>query len=207
MSVARSRVVVARWHAPRLFVVWLALVMMGLSASGATEGVVVAPPAPVVRLDLRSLAGEWFEVARWGSAWAHRRCVADTRFVFSVVDSRQLSVLRSCTTSTGVEMRRGRLTGAKDGSGALRGRFVVRLFSWMPAAWSEYWVLASGPSQEWLLIGDRAHERLSVWSRVVALEESAMAAAIAAGRTQGFDASRLTPVTHPAGPGAMSRSR
>lgn len=185
----------------------VALWMLCVSDPAAAQRPVLPPPVPIERLDIRTLAGEWFEVATSGRAWAHRRCAENTRFTFSVVDARRLAAVRTCTTPTGVEVRRGRLAAPKEGGGALRGRFVPTAFAWIPSAWSEYWVIASGPGQQWLLVGDQTRQRLSVWSRSVALDESALADAIAAGRAQGFDATELTPVRQPAGPGGLARTR
>lgn len=207
MPWVRRRTAQARWRARQMAAAWLAVALMAVPTAASGQRAAGKTPSLAGPFDLRSLAGEWFEVARWGSAWAHRRCVADTRFTFSVIDSRQLAAVRSCTTATGLERRGGRLTASKHGGGDLRGRFVLRLFAWLPAAWAEYGVLAASPSRDWLLIGDRTSDRLAVWSRVVALDESAMAAAIAAGRRHGFDTTRLTPVPHPSGPDAISRGR
>lgn len=159
-------------------------------------------PRPVASFDVVSMAGQWFEVAAMGAAWPHRRCVSGTRFGITVSGSRRADVVRTCTTASGIEVRRGRVTASADGSGALRGRFVGAAFAWIPAAWADYWVIAVGEGQRWLLIGDRRRDRLAVWSSVVALDESALAAAMAAGRANGFDPRQLRRVLHPLGPAA-----
>lgn len=196
------------WRSRTLAViVCLTLGSFAVPGSAAAQRAEDTPPVPLVGFDVRTLAGEWFEVANWGSAWAHRRCTANTRFTFTILGTRRVGALRACTTATGVELRRGRLAAPVDGTGALRGRFVPTLLAWVPSASVEYWVIASGPGQEWLLVGDRTRDRLAVWSRKIAIDESALAAAIAAGRAQGFDATRLNAVGQPAGPDALVRAR
>lgn len=73
------------------------------------------------------------------------------------------------------------------------------MFSWLPASWSDFWILEAGAEQNWLLVGDHRREHLLVLSRVVALDEAAMAQACAAARREGYDPDRLMRVTHPAG--------
>lgn len=179
------------------------LVFAGALAVGTADAgaQAAAAPRPVAGFPIASLAGEWFEVAASGSAWAHRRCQSGTRFRVTVTGPRRADVVRTCMTPTGVEMRRGRMAAPSEGSGALRGRFVSALFGWIPGAWTDYWVLAAEPHRRWLLVGDRGRERLAVWSRTVALDEAALAAAIAAGRAQGYDSRQLRPVPHPYGSG------
>lgn len=205
-----------RCHRPRALGIRLAALVAGVAlvcavtadaSDTARRPEPLDGPQPLEGFDIGSLSGEWFEVAAWGTAWAHRRCVSDTRFRFTVVDARRIDASRSCTTARGLDVRGGRLRAPDDATGALRGRFVNGLFGWLPAASADYWVLASGSGNQWLLIGDRQRERLAVWSRTVALDEGAVAAAIAAGRSQGFDARLLTAVAHPGGPGELVRVR
>lgn len=156
-------------------------------------------PAVVPRLELARLAGEWFEVAGTG-AWSRRRCVADTRFLFSVRrDPRALDVATACTTADGVERKRGRLRGSSSGTGALRLRLVPRVFAPLPAVWDDFWVMAVGEDQAWLLVGDRRRQSLAVLSRTVALDEAALAQALATSRSLAYDVDRLSRVAHPAG--------
>lgn len=172
-----------------------------------TAGPPASRPTAVPEFDARWLAGQWFEVASFGAVWAQRRCVADTRYEVSMRDARRLDVVRSCTMAGGVDIRRGRLNVPRDGSGALRARFVAPLFAWIPAASTDAWVLAVAPDVRWLLIGDRRGGRLAVWSRTVALDEAALATALAAGRQQGVDASQLMLVPQPSGPARLVRGR
>lgn len=151
-------------------------------------------PTAVEELSLPSLAGQWYEVAAFGS-WSHRRCNANTRFEWALRDSRTVDVRSSCATGTTQEVRTGRLRAS---AGTHRGRLAVRFapafLGWLPAAWSDHWVLAVGEEQRWLLIGDRRRSKLSVMSRFAVLDEASYAQAIRVARFQGFDVDRLVAV-------------
>ena len=170
----------------------VALVLCGLlAATSSLRAQSGRWPTALEALDLEPLAGDWFEVATSGS-WSHRRCTSDTRFNWTVTDARTIDIRSACMTPSGEERRSGRIRAP---SGPHRGRLSVRfapaLFAWLPAIWSDYWVLARDPGDRWLLVGDRARTRLSVLSRWVSLDEASLARALQMGRGQGFDVDRL----------------
>lgn len=167
---------------------------------GGPRGVVRAqePPAVVATLELKSLAGDWYEVSSAGDWW-HRRCVSDTRYRFEVEGPRALRVVSFCTTPAGTLRQRGRLRAAPGGDGRLSIGFAPAVFAWLPATWGDYWVLAAADDWRWLLVGDDRRERLSIVSRTVFLDEGAVAQALAAARKAGYDVARLVPTPHPTG--------
>jgi lipocalin len=185
--------------AARVAVVAAAVAAVVAQSDVVTRAQTSGPLEVVPRIALHGLAGEWFEVAGTG-AWSRRRCVADTRFVFLPRrDPRSLDVASVCTTSQGIERKRGRLRGDALGSGALRLRLVPTVFGVLPAVWSDFWVLALGEEEAWMLVGERHRRTLSVFSRTVALDETAFARALAVSRSLGYDVGRLSRVAHPAG--------
>ncbi len=148
-------------------------------------------PAAVDSIDLGTIAGEWYEVAAFGS-WSHRRCVGDTHFEFMPKGDRPLAVRSRCRTATGADSFRGLIRAPQSApQGRLSVRYAPAFFSWLPAVWSDHWILAVAPNRSWLLVGDRHRERLAVLSRWVALDEASLAVAISHARTQGFDVDRL----------------
>jgi len=96
-------------------------------------------------------------------------------------------------------VHRGRLRAHKAGDGRLSIRFTPVVFSWLPATWSDFWVLEAGDGFGWLLVGDNKRERLAILSRTVALDDASVARALAAARRLGYSLDRLAPVPHPAG--------
>ena len=97
-------------------------------------------PAALGTLRLESLAGEWYEIAAYGWWW-QRRCVADTRYTWAVRGPRTLDVRSSCTATSGVESRSGRIRAPRSSPGRLSARFAPTPLSWLPGAWSDYWLI------------------------------------------------------------------
>ena len=144
-----------------------------------------APIAPLPRFD-----GTWYEVASFGT-WGQRRCSTGTLFELATE-----ATLRSrCRTTSGVETRNGRVRAEGD-DGRWRARFAPRVFGWLPGMWGDFWVLGHDPELSWFVVGEHDHERLSVVSRTVALDEAALAHALALARRAGFDVGRLVRATH-----------
>jgi apolipoprotein D and lipocalin family protein len=155
-------------------------------------------PVAIERVDLGRLAGDWYEVAST-AAGPHRRCLGDTRFTIERSAGRYADIVRVCRARRGVETRRGRVRAPGDGGGALSIRFAPVAVGWVPGAWKDHWVLDAGDGLTWLLLGDRRRRHLSVWARVVSLDEASLAAAIGTARRQGFDVERLAAVPHHGG--------
>ncbi len=164
-----------------------------------------ALPTALGTLRLESLAGEWHEIAAYGWWW-QRRCVADMRYTWTVRGPRALDVRSSCNATSGVEMRSGRIRVSKSSPGQLSARFAPAALSWLPGAWSDYWVIGRGEDPGWLLVGDRRRQHLAVLSRWAVLDEAALATAIAVARREGFDIDRLQTVPQARGAGAVSDS-
>ncbi len=175
----------------RVTAAWLLVALAFPLLAHAQEG---ALPMAVGELELASLAGEWHEIAAYGSWW-QRRCVADTRYVWIVRGPRTIDVQCSCTGTSGVESRSGRIRTAEPSRpGQLSARFAPVVLSWLPGVWSDYWVFGRSEDPGWLLVGDRRRQRLALLSRWAVLDEAAFAAAIAAARRQGFEVDRLLSV-------------
>lgn len=182
----------------RPIAMWVLAVM---AAAAALEAQRVEAPAPVDAFELADLRGEWHEVAAFGS-WTQRRCMRDIVFTYVVKTTRELTLRRRCGTALGAEEAVGVVRPSGSG-GRLKVRFGSGLFSWLPTAWSDHWLLAADPEWRWCVIGDAQHQRLSVLSRTMAMDEAAMARAVAAARAQGFDVGRLVRI--PQGPGSITR--
>ncbi len=183
-----------------------ALVVCGLIVASVPLGAQSGRwPAALEALDLEPLAGDWFEVATSGS-WSHRRCTANTRFHWTVTTARTIAVRSACTTPSGEELRHGRIRAPRGlHQGRLSVRFAPAVFAWLPAIWTDYWVLAEDQEHTWLLVGDRARTRLSVLSRWVSLDEASLARAVQVARVQGFDVDRLAPARQTSGSPAPIR--
>jgi lipocalin len=185
----------------------LALAWMMLAAAVTPSAAQVAsPPTAVQNFPTSSLVGDWYEVL--GSApWALRRCVTDTRHRFVADGRRALRVSTWCTTPRGVELRRGRVKGPPSGDGRLRLRYAPVVFAWVPAAWTDFWVLADSGDGRWVLVGDRQRQSVSLLAREVAIDEAAVARALAAARAIGYDVGRFRVVPQPSGGAGLFANR
>ena len=164
------------------------LVAAALSAAGAgaQSSAAIAP--------LSALSGSWFEIASYGSSW-QRRCVRDRTLAVVTRSKNDADLHIRCRTMSGVEVRAGRLQA--DGvDGRWRARFAPAALGWLPAVWGDFWVVGHDRELNWFVLGERDHQRLAVFSRTVALDESALAQAMGLARRAGFDPGRLVRVPH-----------
>ncbi len=161
--------------------------------AAALAGGVSAQPL-VATPQLSGLNGTWYEVAGYGSWW-QRRCVRDNTLAVAVRASAAADLRSRCRTVSGVEVRNGRLQASGD-DGRWKARFAPAFFSWLPAVWGDFWVLGHDPALTWFVVGERDRQRLAVFSRTAALDESALAQAMGLARTAGFDPDRLVRVNH-----------
>lgn len=178
------------WFGPMSLVVSI----LSCAAAAGAQGT----PAVVPHVDAVSLAGEWYEIASTGTWW-HRHCHANTRYRFDQPGPKGWRATSVCTTPRGLVVHRGRLRTGRAGDGRLSIQFTPRLFAWLAATWSDFWVLATGDDGAWMLVGDNRRERLLIVSRTVMLDEAAIARAVAAARQQRYGLDRLALVPHPAG--------
>lgn len=160
------------------------------------------PPLAVSRFDINALEGPWFAAASAGNSW-DGRCLTDTRYVFALGGPGRATVSSACTTTGRVVTRRGRLRSSQGDDGRLAIQFSPRLVRWLPAAWSDFWVLGGNTDRTWIVVGDRRRQHLVVLSRTVALDEASFAAALAVARREGYDVAQVARVAQPAGPSSL----
>lgn len=173
----------------RRVVLWLtsaAVLLAGLHLVGRAQ----EWSSAVAQLDAASLAGDWVEVAAT-SSWALRRCVSDTRHRVRVRGTGHLAVRTTCATPQGPARRGGVIRASSGGDGRLRIRYAPLVLAWVPAAWSDFWVLGVAPDGAWIVVGDRHRRQLTVWSRTVSLDEGSFARALAVARQAGYDIYRV----------------
>lgn len=166
----------------------------GLMLAAASAGGAVSAQPVAAGPELTGLSGTWYEVAGYGSWW-QRRCVRDNTLVVVVRATAEADLRSRCRTASGVELRSGRLRASED-DGRWKARFAPAFFSWLPAVWGDFWVVGHDPGWSWFVVGERDHQRLAVFSRTAALDESALAQAMGLARTAGFDPTRLVRVSH-----------
>lgn len=152
----------------------------------------LAQPVPIAPLP--RFAGTWYEVASFGT-WGQRHCSTGTIFELAARSATEATLRSRCRTASGVETRSGRLRVDGD-QGRWRTNFAPRVFGWLPGLWGDFWVLGHDPELSWFVVGEHGHQGLSVVSRTMALDEAALAHALALARRAGFDVGRLVRVSH-----------
>lgn len=171
---------------------WAMAVAIALAVSIGGAIPALAQSAPIAQLP--RFDGTWYEVASFGT-WGQRQCSTGTIIELAARSATEATLRSRCRTASGLELRNGRVRAEGD-QGRWRARFAPRVFGWLPGTWGDFWVLGHDPELSWFVVGERGHQRLSIVSRTVALDEAALAHALVLARRAGFDVGRLVRVTH-----------
>ena len=152
-----------------------------------------SPPLPTVpSVDLKSYMGDWYEIARLPNDF-QKQCVADTQAHYEI-DGETVKVVNRCRTDSGEIDKAQGVAHAVEGSGNAKLRV-----SFFRPFYGDYWILAFGPDQQWVLVGEPSRENSWVLSRTPKMPEAQLAAALDKAAALGFDRSafRRTPQTRP----------
>jgi apolipoprotein D and lipocalin family protein len=171
---------------PAFIAIWMVAAAVAIAASAQSPDAGVAP--------ISRFAGVWYQLAAYGE-WGQSGCISDTTLRIVPRGPEEADLESRCRTVTGAASRRGRLR-APAGDGAWRTRFGPALFSWLPVVWSDFWVLAHDEGLTWFLAGGHEQQRLAIYARTIALDEAAVASALARARGAGFDVDRLARTKH-----------
>ena len=158
-----------------------------------------APPVRTVeQVDLKRYLGDWYEVARFPNRF-QRQCAGDVRASYAMRPDSRLDVVNRCRGADGITEARGvaRIADART-SAKLKVRFAPAWLSFLPSVWGDYWIIGLAGDYSWAVVGAPDREYLWILSRTPSLEGSAMEAARAAARHQGFDLERLVTTTQSA---------
>jgi apolipoprotein D and lipocalin family protein len=162
----------------------------------ALTGCASAPTAPlptVPSVDLARYTGAWFEVALLPNRF-QSQCVADTQARYRQRDDGDIEVRNRCRRADGtVDDIIGVAKVVPDsGNAKLRVSFFRPFYG-------DYWVLAFGPQQRWVLVGEPRRRFGWVLSRTPDLPAAELDAALTQAAQLGFERSafRLTPQTQP----------
>jgi apolipoprotein D and lipocalin family protein len=111
------------------------ILVLSFSAHGQSGDV---PVKTIPSLDVQRYLGTWYEIAKYPN-WFQRKCVGNTKAVYSMRADGTLKVLNSCKTAEGeVSEAEGtaRQIGAKD-SPKLEVRFAPAWLSFIPSSGSQ----------------------------------------------------------------------
>jgi len=148
----------------------IAIVIFGTANSGAQTNDPI-PVKTIPALDVPRYLGTWYEIAKYPN-WFQKKCVGNTKAVYSLNADGNLKVLNSCKTSGGdTSLAEGvaRQIGPQD-SPRLEVRFAPEWLSFLPMVWGDYWVIDLDSTYQVAAVSDPKREYLWVLSRTPQLD-------------------------------------
>ena len=125
----------------------------------------------IASLDVPRYLGAWYEIAKFPN-WFQKKCVSNTKAVYTAKPDGNLRVLNSCKTASGETSEAeglARQIGAKD-SPKLEVRFAPEWLSFLPLVWGDYWVIDLDSQYQVAAVSDPKREYLWVLSRTPQLD-------------------------------------
>ncbi|MBU3598324.1 lipocalin family protein [Polynucleobacter bastaniensis] len=173
----------------------LALMGLLLICFGSTQ--VLAQPGDqpvrtIATLEVPRYLGTWYEIAKFPN-WFQKKCVSNTKAVYSAKSDGNLRVLNSCKTAGGdISEAEGlaRQIGSKD-SPKLEVRFAPEWLSFLPLVWGDYWVIDIDSQYQLAAVSDPRREYLWVLSRTPQLDPKVYADLLQRLKQQQFDIQKL----------------
>jgi len=160
------------------------------SQSGSQAGDL--PVRTIGSLDVPKYLGTWYEIAKFPN-WFQKKCVGNTKAVYSMRADSNLKVLNSCKNADGVVSEAegtARQIGAQD-SPKLEVRFAPAWLSFLPMVWGDYWVIDLDPQYQVAAVSDPKREYLWVLSRTPQLDKKVYEDLLQRLQAQQFDVRKL----------------
>lgn len=146
----------------------------------------------IASLDVPRYLGTWYEIAKFPN-WFQKKCVSNTKAVYTAKSDGNLQVLNSCKTASGeISEAEGlaRQIGAKD-SPKLEVRFAPEWLSFLPLVWGDYWVIDLDSQYQVAAVSDPRREYLWVLSRTPQIDPKVYADLLQRLKQQQFDIQKL----------------
>ncbi len=146
----------------------------------------------IASLDVPRYLGTWYEVAKFPN-WFQKKCVGNTKAVYSLRPDGNLRVLNSCKQADGDTSEAegtARQIGAKD-SPKLEVRFAPAWLSFLPMVWGDYWVIDLDAQYQLAAVSDPKREYLWVLSRTPQADPKAYDDLLRRLQAQQFDVRKL----------------
>jgi apolipoprotein D and lipocalin family protein len=170
----------------------LGLLLIGLGSSQVMAQQGDQSVKTIAALDVPRYLGTWYEIAKFPN-WFQKKCVSNTKAVYTAKPDGNLRVLNSCKTATGETSEAeglARQIGAKD-SPKLEVRFAPEWLSFLPLVWGDYWVIDLDPQYQVAAVSDPRREYLWVLSRTPQLDPKVYADLLQRLTQQQFDVQKL----------------
>lgn len=170
----------------------LGLLLIGLGSSQVMAQQGDQSVKTIAALDVPRYLGTWYEIAKFPN-WFQKKCVSNTKAVYTTKPDGNLRVLNSCKTATGETSEAeglARQIGAKD-SPKLEVLFAPEWLSFLPLVWGDYWVIDLDPQYQVAAVSDPRREYLWVLSRSPQLDPKVYADLLQRLTQQQFDIQKL----------------
>jgi apolipoprotein D and lipocalin family protein len=159
----------------------LAAAVLGFAASAAAL-------TPLADFDLQRYLGRWYEIAAM-PGFFRNQCARDVQVQYALEGTGALIVHNRCVRPDGTALEsegRGRVLDP-DVPAVLKVTFVHGLGLWWYPFGRNQTVIAAGPRDQWLVIGDPSLRYGRVIARAPALDEAALRAIDAALAAEDYD--------------------
>ncbi len=146
----------------------------------------------IAALDVPRYLGTWYEIAKFPN-WFQKKCVSNTKAVYTAKSDGNLQVLNSCKSAAGETSEAeglARQIGTKD-SPKLEVRFAPEWLSFLPMVWGDYWVIDLDPQYQVAAVSDPRREYLWVLSRTPQIDPQVYADLLVRLKKQQFDIQKL----------------
>ncbi len=170
----------------------LGLLLIFISASQVSAQQADQSVKTIATLDVPRYLGTWYEIAKFPN-WFQKKCVGNTKAVYTAKSDGNLRVLNSCKTASGETSEAegaARQIGAKD-SPRLEVRFAPEWLSFLPLVWGDYWVIDLDPQYQVAAVSDPKREYLWVLSRTPQLDSKVYEDLLQRLKQQQFDVRKL----------------
>ena len=151
-----------------------------------------SPVKTIASLDVPRYMGTWYEIAKFPN-WFQKKCVGNTKAVYSPKPDGNLRVLNSCKHADGETSEAegvAREIGGKD-SPKLEVRFAPAWLSLLPMVWGDYWIIDLDPQYQLAAVSDPRREYLWVLSRTPQPDPKAYDDLLRRLQSQQFDVRKL----------------
>lgn len=170
----------------------LGALFIGLGSSQAIAQQGDQAVKTIASLDVPRYLGAWYEIAKFPN-WFQKKCVSNTKAVYTAKPDGNLRVLNSCKTAGGETSEAeglARQIGAKD-SPKLEVRFAPEWLSFLPLVWGDYWVIDLDSQYQVAAVSDPRREYLWVLSRTPQMDPKVYADLLQRLKQQQFDIQKL----------------
>ena len=179
----------------KLVTLWLVTSALLLQSNAYSQSA-TTPVQTIASLDVPRYLGAWYEIAKFPN-WFQKKCVSDTKAVYSLKADGNLQVLNSCKTGSGeTSLAHGtaKQVGSKDSS-KLEVRFAPDWLSFLPMVWGDYWVIDLDPQYQVAAVSDPKRDYLWVLSRTPQIDPKVYDDLLLRLQHQQFDVRKLEKTT------------